>query len=336
MGHHKRKAPKSVIKPGAKRRALGTHTDSQVTGCVKQSLSCVDDEDQQFDRYLSARPPIRAAFSPELIEDGELTSACQSWISEPDITKDDETDRVEDDVALHARELAELKTTDPTFYQFLLENDKELLGFGRQQEAEIEEESFRDTMKPLKTDPLRSNRLTLERFRLIRVSAEESKSFRGLSLLLAAYRGVIRSIAAMDDVCDDDSRPDPKQGKKNFKEKPLPDEEKKNRKKLQNVKLFFHVDVDDEEEAFTVFREVVSSVLASIGTLLPIHLALDGKDKENLSGSSKITFPKPQALKRRTQALITNFWIDTNILLQYFYGKSTEAMESLEQVIIMS
>lgn len=299
----KRRGPK-LVKPKAKKvRATETPVDHGVIVSTKQAQTDIDEEDKQFERYLEKHPSAKSAFSSSLIGGKSIES------DELSLVEDVREDLIGEDVE-HVKELEELKERDPSFYQFLLENDKELLGFGKKkksEEEEIEPEGFKEETKKPSSD---STLLTLSRFEHIVCATKETPSVRSLSLLLAAYRGVIRSVAELDD------DPIKKSGRSDQRKIP--------------IKLFFHVEVDinESDDAFIVFNEVVSNVLGTVGTLIGTML----NAQESGDPTAKVAYPKPQALKRRFQILLNNFWSDTILLLRYFCGKPTEKVQTLEQV----
>lgn len=346
MGQHKRKAPKLGKKPPAKRRAVEARKDLVGIVSSKQSLKQIDLEDEQFSRYLSDKPLARSAFSPELIED-ELASNSEG--SDPDeINEFYENDNsIDQDITEHAQDLENLKNTDPAFYQFLLENDRELLGFGK------ESKESKDKEENVQRDLLKGSRLTLERFNVIKRSSVEGQTVRGLALFLAAYRGAIRSVANMEDILGNDFKTAiPKDQKKKFKEQKLIDEgyeknsETEQSKKLvaKPVKLLFHLEVEGEtEEALKVFNEVVIEVTQQIGKLFAVHARMDEKEQasnDDLSDQINmmtVAFPKPQELTKRLQILINQFWVETTILLKYLYGKPvTETIRQLQQNVLIN
>ncbi|KAG9080597.1 Nucleolar Complex 2 protein [Ceratobasidium sp. 370] len=99
----------------------------------------------------------------------------------------------EDEEAAHAMDLAALKTTDPEFYKYLQENDKELLEFDAS-EVELssgEDEDAMDEDKEEEETPL----LTTAILKEWQKSLIETHSLRALRRLLIAFR----SAAHMND-----------------------------------------------------------------------------------------------------------------------------------------
>ncbi|KAF8604341.1 Noc2-domain-containing protein [Ceratobasidium sp. AG-I] len=105
----------------------------------------------------------------------------------------------EDEGATHAMDLAALKTSDPEFYKYLQENDKELLEF-EASEAELasdaeEDEEDKDAMDEDKEENEEAPLLTTSILREWQRSLIETHSLRALRRLLIAFR----SAAYMND-----------------------------------------------------------------------------------------------------------------------------------------
>ncbi|XP_055388988.1 uncharacterized protein LOC129618200, partial [Condylostylus longicornis] len=298
MGATKRRAPsKSAHKPPVKRRAVLREAENEAA-TSKQSSKNLEREDEQFEDYLKKLPVAQQkAFAVDLIDsDGSDRDVVDGEKEVVENVGDD------DDEAKHEKELEELKTADPEFYQFLLENDRQLLEFGKELDETPDEQDDDKEQQEDKTSFMGS-KLTIDRFEAIFRNAKESESTRSLTLLLAAYRGVIRSITRMEETEDN--------GK-------LKEEKKKH--PMTPAKLLFHLDVEDEDdEAFEVFNEVVSSVAQHIGTMLEVRLPSVESSREDI----RIVFPPPGSIKTVFVTLINQFWIDTTLLLKYYQGKVT-------------
>lgn len=97
----------------------------------------------------------------------------------------------------HKQELAALKESDPSFYKFLVENDKRLLDFGTD---EPEEKDNEETAADEEASSALAGVLTIERLQRLRESAKNS--FTGFKAILAAYRLAVRSIEAKQESAD--------------------------------------------------------------------------------------------------------------------------------------
>mmetsp|Transcript_44464 Transcript_44464/g.96708 ORF Transcript_44464/g.96708 Transcript_44464/m.96708 type:complete len:838 (-) Transcript_44464:77-2590(-) len=167
--------------------------------------------------------------------------------------------------AAHEKELLAIKKADPAFYQFLIENDRQLLDFKapdaeEEEEGEAEEEKT-DGAKAAKAQEPTARVLTSERLKTLQDAAQES--FTAFKAVLNAFHTAVRSIETgevksshgeVDDKQGDDgdsSDEDAAGGKKKGK--------KKKRRKAKGV-----IQIEDE----TTFSAIIEWTIANAIGLL--------------------------------------------------------------------
>jgi nucleolar complex protein 2 len=121
-----------------------------------------------------------------------------------DLLKEDSGDESEPDNELdHKAQLEALKESDPAFYKFMQENDKDLLNFGgSDDELEIEEEDEEDAeMNEDAPDPEEQEGqivLTTDMITKWKLTMASDKSLRALKKLLIAFRAAVASAGDSD------------------------------------------------------------------------------------------------------------------------------------------
>jgi nucleolar complex protein 2 len=123
-----------------------------------------------------------------------------------DILKEDSGDESEPDNALdHKAQLEALKESDPAFYKFMQENDKDLLNFGGsddEHELEVEEEDDdAETNEDAPEDPEEQEgqiMLTTDMITKWKLTMASDKSLRALKKLLVAFRAAVASAGDSD------------------------------------------------------------------------------------------------------------------------------------------
>jgi nucleolar complex protein 2 len=119
-----------------------------------------------------------------------------------DLLKEDSGDESEADNELdHKAQLDALKESDPAFYKFMQENDKDLLNFGgSDDELEVEEEDV-DEDAVDKEDPEEQEGqiiLTTDMITKWKLTMASDKSLRALKKLLIAFRAAVASAGDSD------------------------------------------------------------------------------------------------------------------------------------------
>lgn len=290
----------------AKRARPSTNDPPQTVSLLKPFQHANDQEDRddaQFVAYLDSRPAEAVAFDPARL------------IPEEGGTEEDD---VRDLFGSHVRELDALKETDPEFYAFLLQNDKELLEFGQQQlEQERETAGVPVSQSSDKAGDAHTpgqTLLTPEEFARIADGVRESPSYRRVATLLNAYRACVRSMvtgAAMTVETATRAEVEGPHRKKKFKEAvkgkpvdvsaPAP----ATKETLSTDGLMFRVHMD-AEDAGSLIHDVVTATLDAVANAF----------------ASTLGNPDKAGLKPRSVSLANSFWLDTVLLLEYFYGKA--------------
>lgn len=339
MGGNRKRFLKPSQNSRAKRVAIGSSLPSPTTrnpgpatrSADTHALEDIAAEDKLFETYLNGKSAVeRSAFSADFADEAPSEAPSDA----EDTLADQEDDY--DEVAHHSKELEDLKTADPSFYQYLLENDRAILGFGEdcrreryEAAAATERSAEPEDEKGVKSKWI----LTSERFKLLRQNAIERKTVRGLCLLLEAYKGVVRSVTEIEAATAEGAQLlGLKSVKKQFKEKkglksPKSAASKKVVKNedeeaagVKRKPPLFRINLEGSEreaaESIKLFNEVVVSVAEHISALLSVHVPV----KESCEG--KIFYPKKSAaLKKRFLMQIGSFWNETALLLKYFCGK---------------
>lgn len=241
--------------------------------------------------------------------------------------------------AAHEQELLAIKKSDPAFYKFLVENDKQLLDFRAPDEEDDEEDGGDDKEKQKKKAKEKAAQenaarmVTMERMKTIQDNA--FSSFTAFKAALTAYHAAIRSIeggvgAAVGENADEAEE----------QEQPARGSRSKRRRKKAHESL---MKINDE----AVFSNVIEWTLTNIVDLLQKHGGeqqggaagsrprkkqrkgeKDAAWAEGEDGEEMMIDPTKYSRWNRVKVMASIFWDETYFLLTHLV-----APEMLEFVL---
>eukprot|EP00929_Paragymnodinium_shiwhaense_P108410 TRINITY_DN74732_c0_g1_i1.p1 TRINITY_DN74732_c0_g1~~TRINITY_DN74732_c0_g1_i1.p1 ORF type:complete len:858 (-),score=226.29 TRINITY_DN74732_c0_g1_i1:114-2687(-) len=237
-----------------------------------------------------------------------------------DLDQDFEAELGDDGPVSHEKELEAIRKSDPAFYQFLVENDKQLLNFkDTVEEDEPAEADGEDADQEAAPVPASSARfVTVDRVKKIQENAKTS--FTAFKALLTAYHSAIRSIesggagASMGQQDADDDEEDGPRAKRGNKSK----------RRRQKVKESL-MHISDE----ATFSEIIEWTVGNIVELLQTYggeLKADGSKrgsgkskKDSEAGKEEKAVLDPTKYERwtRVKVLASIFWDETYFLMTH-------------------
>lgn len=209
----------------------------------------------------------------------------------------------EDSIAQHQHQLDELREKDPSFFEFLLENDADLLNFAQEDAGGMEgedEEFGRDEgedppvvegadgekQPPTRAERLQGGTLTMERWELLANEAGTKRSFPALRAVVGAFRSVVQSLAGEREAAAVASPKEGEGDKKRAKK-----QAKKFRKQPQKRGVFA---VEDP----AVCQAVMTWTAANMERLLDFHAKVPERAKVSDVTKTAKKWPRVQAIAR--------------------------------------
>lgn len=180
-----REALKESKKEAKKRTAEGDDDNEEVTQSEEARLKEIESVDELFKNSFFQEDDAKSEAGSESSDDA-FVDIGTGGADEPETM---DVDQNENEASMHADELKALKESDPSFYEYLMQNEKHLLDFSAEDPEQEDDMEVEDEEKPVQGP---STVLTPARFKALTKSVEENDSLHAFRIIIAAFKGAVR------------------------------------------------------------------------------------------------------------------------------------------------